>query len=373
MPTEKESINGDYYWRLDSAADQWRGNKVIPYSRAYADAYSVFKKTRDDAEKDAQARAELYIAVGMIVGAAVCGLGPVAGVLAAGQRATRVGLVSIANAAGRMGIANRAAAWSVMKRFTFGGLPQLASAGWGSHGKEIVKKHMTDFASKGVPDSTQVAVSARQPIRQRDSTDQMQLPIEYFLKLDGLLLKAKNAISTCATDLVDNDAVPASELEDYWRCVMKGNLIAKAPKTPMGEVEMKKLANEMELAIWATAALSWKWKKRHQNVNRSGMNPGHYYTTHYSKYLEEDRVLERIDKVAKDAGISKYNVMQYMRSRNSAGQTVMRSYSSRSLPQNWDDTFGVWHSSDDKDLFIQWANTYVIEKAKRTIMPLDLQ
>ncbi|NBB84571.1 MAG: hypothetical protein GVY28_14360 [Alphaproteobacteria bacterium] len=373
MPTEKESINAAHHWRLDDAVAYWRANKVIPYSRAYADAYAVFKQTRDDAEKDAQARAELYIAVGLIVGTAVCSLGPIAGVLAAGQRATRVGLVSLANAANRLGVANRAAAWSVMTRFTFGGAPQLAAAGWGSHGKDILKKHMSDFALGGVPNSTERAPSATQPIRPRNSSDNSQLPIEYYLTLDGLLLKSRNALAATASEMVDNKHVPASELEEFWQGARRGNLIVKAPKKAMADADLRKLANEMELAIWATAALSWKWKEKHRNVNRSGMNPGHYYTTEYSNYLDEDRVLERIDKVAKAAGVEKYTIMQYKQSRDSKGQPVMRSYSSRALPNNWDDTFGMWHSDDDKNLFIQWARTYVTEKAKATVMPLDLQ
>lgn len=372
MATAKEQINAAYQWRLENAYSNWRANKVIPYSRAYADAFKAYEKTRGDAEKAAQARAELYIAVGMIAGAAVCGLGPVAGVIASGQRAARIGNIAVANAASRLGIMNRGQAWGLMKKFTFGGLPQFTSAVWSSHGKDLVKNSLTSFTTGGVPAVTAPAAGATQGVRDGTGT---QLPIEYYLMLEGLLLKARNAVANTAEAMVDDSAVSEGELEEYWTQAIKSNFIKKAPTTGMSQSELVKLANEMELALWATAAMGWKTFSQHTHVSRSGM-VRHETRTNYSGYLDsdptgDDPVLERIDKVSKALGNDRYYIMTYQQSRNAQGQTVLRSDSVRSVKQSWDDYFGLHHSAGEKDTFLEWARTYVIERARATTIPAE--
>lgn len=375
MATAKEQLNADYHWRLDDAYSNWRANKVIPYSRAYADAFKAYEKARGEAEKAAAARAELYITVGMIAGAAVCGLGPVAGVIASGQRAARIGNIAVANAAGRLGVMSRAQAWGLMKKFTFGGVPQFASAVWGSHGKELVKGKLTSFTTGGVPDVPAPAPGAKQGVRDTG----VQLPIEYYLMLEGLILKTRNAVANTAQVMVDDAKVSEAELEEYWKQTIKGNFIKKSPQTPMPRSELVKLANEMELALWATAALGWKTASHHKYKVPRGPRKGEtlrYTTTHYSGYLDsdpfgDDPILERVDKVAKALGMDRYHIMTYQESRNAQGKKVLRSDSVRSVKQSWDDYFGLDHERKEKDTFIQWATTYVVERARNTMLPAE--
>ena len=86
--TKKEQIySAHFYPFLSAAADKWMQRRIIPYSRCYSDAYAMFTETKQKATEDRQKRVELYIAVGMLAGTALCALGPVAGVLAAGSLA----------------------------------------------------------------------------------------------------------------------------------------------------------------------------------------------------------------------------------------------------------------------------------------------
>ncbi len=370
MATAKEQLNSHYHWRLEDAYSNWRANKVIPFSRAYADAFKAYEKTRGDAEKELQARAELYIAVAMIAGSAFLGLGPIAGIIASGKRAARIGNIAIANAVGRLGVVDRAQAWVVMKKFTFGGLPQFTSAVWDSHGKELVKNKLTTFAMDGVAQVTSPAGSATQGVRESGT----QLPIEYYLMLEGLLLKARNAVANTAQSMVDDTNVSEAQLEEYWKQTIGGNFIKKAPKVLPSDTDLVRLANEMELALWAMAALEWRWQRTVQRRfpdDLPGRGPTWVETvTEYSAYLESDKVLERVDKLMKDLGEHRY-IMTYQESRNAQGQRVLRSNSVRTLNESWDDHFGAWHSDGEKNTFLDWAHTYVVERANKVMVPTD--
>jgi hypothetical protein len=357
MATPKEKIYSEFYPFVDTNVDFWRGRRVIPYSRAYADAYAAYVDTRKKAEEDRARRMDLYLAVGMLAGVAACGLGPVAAMIAAAQRPARIGVVALANAVSRLGIANRGAAWALMTKFTFGGMPQIATAVWGSQGRDILKKHLNNF-SGGVATTGKAAAAVRVPLRNDIQRDKM--PIEFFLELDGLLLKAKNAITGCALDMIQAPGVSVEEFRQYCDITRKSNLFTKSPKMDMTGEQMTRLANEMELALWAFAASSWKQTRTVPTVNRTGAGPSTKQVTDYSNYLEEDRVLERIDKVAKNLGMT-----QFVTERSKKGAAVA------SIKGGWDEYFGVWHSSDDKDLLIKWAKTYVTYKANKTVMPLE--
>lgn len=360
MATEKEVIFSTFHSLVDTHVGFWRGRRVIPYSRAYADAYAAYVDTRKEAEKDQGRRMELYLAVGMLVGAAACGLGPVAGAIAAGHRSARIGVVALANAANRLGLSSRASAWMLMSKFTFGSAPKVASAAWGSHGKDILKKHMTQFTG-GVVMPGAAAAAVQSPLRSGIKRDKM--PIEFFLELEGLLLKAENAIMGCALEMVSSPGVSAKELQQYCDAVGKSNLFTKSPRVDMPLERMMQLANEMEMAMWAFAASSWRSTRTVPAVNRTGMGPSTRVVTDYSDYLGEDRILERIDKLAKNLKMS-----HYITERSVTGSPLKQLNGKAS----WDDHFGFWHSDDDKDLLIKWAKTYVTAKANKAMMPLEL-
>lgn len=365
MATEKERIYSSFYPFVDTHVDFWRGRRVIPYSRAYADAYAAFVETRKAAEKDRARRMDLYLAVGMLAGAAICGLGPVAaaigGASATLKRGPRIAIVSLANAASRMGIANRGAAWGLMTKFTFGGMPDIAKAVWASQGRDVFKASLNKFTG-GTVTTGKAAAAVQAPIRAGIKRDKM--PIEYYLELDSLLLHAKNAITGCALELIKEPGVSAKEFQQYCDTVRKSNLFVKSPRVDLSGEQMTRLANEMELALWAVAATSWKQTRIVPTANRTGTHTSHRRVTDYSDYLEEDRVLERIDTVAKNLGMK-----HYYTERSSKGEGLKRIAGGAS----WDDLFGAWHSDEDKDLLIKWAGTYVTYKANQTVMPLDFK
>jgi hypothetical protein len=365
---KKETIYSNHFYPfLDGAASKWLGRRIVPYSRCYADAFSVFTETKKQAIEDRQKRMELYIAVGMLAGTALCGLGPVAGILSAGSRGLMWKVANLSRAMGRMGIANQVAAWKVMSTFTFKALPAVGKLWWSERGKAILKDSLSKMGGVVQPGAGGSSIT---PVREGTSRD--KLPLEYYLDLEGLILKAKNALIDNFEKMILDSAISVTEFETWCDHHRKANFIAKAPTDEFSQNDLNKIANEMELALWTQAALSWKYiGRKHNNSFTEG--EGYHNAVMYADFLEEDRILERVDKVAKALGIKGYDYALYDFSQNKKGETMLRSHTTGRVKQAWDDHFGRWHSDEEKDRFCGWAYAYVQQKADLVGVPDELQ
>jgi hypothetical protein len=254
-----------------------------------------------------------------------------------------------------------------MSTFTFKVLPATGKLWWSERGKAMLQASLSKMEGVVQPSAGGKSIT---PVRAGTSRD--KLPIEYYLDLEGLILKSKNALTDNFESMIKDPGISVGEFENWCDHHRKANFIAKAPTDDFSQKELDKIANEMELALWAQDALSWKFVGKRRN-NSFTQGEGYRYAVMYADFLKEDRVLERVDKIAKDLGIKGYDYALYNFSKNEKGETILRSHTTGRINKSWDNYFGRSHSEDEMDHFCGWAYAYVQQKADMVNVPDELQ